>query len=211
MTGRTAKKTILLILLFTVMTLIPLTVNWWNTEKRVPSDLLGVMRPEPKELTPFTLIDQENQDFSLERFGGGWSFVFFGYTSCPDICPTTLATLASVSSQLKIAPERTHDINTVFVSVDPARDTPDVLAKYMTFFDAAFTGVTGEKQEIDNLVRQFGGGYAIEPASGQENYLVSHTSTIFLVDPEKRLVAHFPPPHVPETIISLLDDIQALY
>ncbi|MCP4284738.1 MAG: SCO family protein [Gammaproteobacteria bacterium] len=177
----------------------------------VGGDLQGVLRPEARELTAFTLIDQNNQSFELDRFDGRWSFVFFGYTYCPDICPTTLAKLVSVFSKLEKQGESSKSLNAFFVSVDPQRDKPEVLNGYMSYFNKAFIGVTGKKEQIDSFARQFGAGYVIEPEREPGDYLVSHTSSIFLVGPKKRLWAHFSPPHDAETIAEQFRKIKALY
>lgn len=174
-------------------------------------DLQGVLRPEARKLTAFSLMDQNNQAFDLARFDGGWSFVFFGYTYCPDICPTTLATLVSVFNQLEQQGEPVKNFNTFFISVDPQRDTPEVLRGYMSYFNKRFIGITGEKEQLDGFARLFGAGYVIEPERGPGDYLVSHTSSIFLVDPQKRLLAHFSPPHDAATIAEQFRKIKSLY
>jgi len=180
-------------------------------QKPIAGDLQGVLRPEARELTAFTLTDQNDQAFELDRFAGGWSFVFFGYTYCPDICPTTLATLVSVFNQLEKQEEPVEGLNTFFISVDPQRDTPELLRGYMSYFNKAFIGISGEKEQLDAFARQLGAGYFVEPERGPGDYLVSHTSSIFLVDPKKRLLAHFSPPHDAETIAEQFRKIKALY
>jgi len=205
------KKIILILLLVSITVLALLFINRPTSQKGVPAELLGVMRPETRELTAFTLIDQNDQEFKLDRFAGSWNFVFFGYTYCPDICPTTLSTLTSVFSQLEKSGEPAQNLNAFFISVDPQRDNPEKLAGYMTYFNKTFMGVTGKKQQIDDFARQFGAGYIIEPERGPGNYLISHTSSIFLVDPKARIMAHFSPPHDPETIAKQFEQIRALY
>jgi len=205
------KKTILILLLFSITVLALLFINRPTSQKGVPAELLGVMRPESRELTAFTLVDQNNQEFKLDRFAGSWSFVFFGYTYCPDICPTTLSTLTSVFSQLEKSREPAQNLNVFFISVDPQRDNPEKLAGYMTYFNETFMGVTGKKQQIDDFARQFGAGYIIEPERGPGDYLISHTSSIFLVDPKTQVLAHFSPPHDPENIAAQFEQIRALY
>ena len=174
-------------------------------------DLQGVLRPEARKLAPFLLMDQNNQKFDLGRFDGAWSFVFFGYTYCPDICPTTMATLVSVFKQLEQQGEPVNSFNTFFISVDPQRDKPEVLRGYMSYFNKRFIGVTGDKEQLDSFARLFGAGYVIEPERGPGDYLVSHTSSIFLVDPQQRLLAHFSPPHDAATIAEQFRKIKSRY
>jgi len=184
---------------------------WMLPDKTVPPELQGVLRPEPKPLRTFELSDQYRQAFNLERLKGKWSFVFFGYTYCPDICPTTLSALTGVVKQLQEDPQGLTNIQVVFVSVDPQRDTPDTLEAYLKYFNEAFQGVTGAQQDIDSLTRQFGAGYMIEPETRPGEYLVSHTSSIFLVDPYGQLIAAFPPPHDANTIVEQFRQIRSLF
>ena len=180
-------------------------------DKTVPPELQGVLRPEPKPLQAFKLRDQYRQPFNLERLKGKWSFVFFGYTHCPDICPTTLSTLTGVIKQLRADPQGVPKTQVIFVSVDPERDTPDILESYMKYFSEAFHGITGTQQDIDSLTRQFGAGYIKEPETAPGEYLVSHASSIFLVNPQGQLLATFPPPHDPNTIVEQFQQIRSLF
>jgi protein SCO1/2 len=186
-------------------------VLWLLPNKTIPPELQGIFRPEPKTLQAFELIDQHEQPFRLERLRGKWSFVFFGYTYCPDICPTTLATLAAAVKQLKNDPQGLANIQVVFVSVDPQRDTPGLIEAYLKYFNETFQGVTGLQQEVDALIRQFGAAYAREAETKPGEYLVSHSSSIFLVDPHTRLLAAFPPPHYPNTIVDQFRQIRSLF
>jgi len=186
-------------------------VLWMLPDKTIPPELQGVLRPAPKALRAFELTDQYKQPFKLERLEGKWSFVFFGYTYCPDICPTTLSTLTGVAGQLQKDPQGLSNIQVVFVSVDPQRDTPDLMKDYLKYFNEAFQGITGAQQDIDSLTRQFGAGYMKEPETAPGQYLVSHTSSIFLVDPHGRLLAAFSPPHDPTTIVDQFRQIRSLF
>ncbi len=210
--SKTAPYGTIVLFLVWIAVLVLALVFWQFSEKSVPPELQGVLRPEPRALEPFTLVDQNNQPFNLQRFQDKWSFIFFGYTYCPDICPMTLTVLSSVMKELKDDSE-TKPSNTqiIFISVDPERDRPEVLARYVRFFYEDSLGVTGTKKEIDNLSKQFGAGYIKEPETAPGEYLVSHTSSIFLVDPQTRLVASFSPPHQPATIVELYQKIRSLY
>ena len=179
--------------------------------KKTPPELQAVLRPAAMPLQPFELIDQHHQPFDLARLHGNWSFVFFGYTSCPDICPATLSTLTGVMQLLNNDSSGDTPLQAVFVSVDPARDTVDVIAQYIRYFDSSFVGVTGQQPAIDSLARQFGAGYMAEPETAPGQYLVSHTSSIFLVDPRGRLVAAFSPPHHAGTIADQFRQIRTLF
>jgi protein SCO1/2 len=201
------------LLLFLFWGLLLAAVFFWMLpdKKTVPPELQSVLRPEPKPLQAFSLTDQHQQPVNLERLQGKWSLVFFGYTYCPDICPTTLSTLTRVIRQLQNDPQGPANIQVIFVSVDPQRDTPEVIEGYLKYFNEAFVGITGTQQGIDDLSRQFGAGYMKEPDTTPGQYLVSHTSSIFLVDPQGRLLASFSPPHDPNTIVDQFQQIRALF
>lgn len=174
-----------------------------------PPELEGVLRPQFKVLQPFRLIDQNNVSFELGNLKNKWSFIFFGYTSCPDICPMTLRTLDVVQTHLSSANSASpEDVQVVFISVDPERDTTDKLAAYVSFFDEEFIGATGTKQDLDAFTGQFGAGYQFEPETSPGHYLVAHTSAVFLVDPLGRLIATFSQPHYPEVISSQYQQIR---
>ncbi len=175
-----------------------------------PAELQGVLRPESRLLQPFSLVDHNGSVFNTERFKGKWSFVFFGYTFCPDVCPITLSVLNSVRDLLKDKNNNAlNETQVVFVSVDPERDTPEILSVYTQHFNSEFIGVTGEKNKIDGLTKQFGAGYVFEPETSPGQYTISHTSAIFLVDPLGELVAVFSQPHFPATIATQFEKIHA--
>jgi len=197
-----------------VLTMVVLVVGYTfrlETRKSIPAELEGVMRPDARPLKSLVLTDQNNRAFQLEDFAGKWSFVFFGYTYCPDICPMTLATLVGVNNQLQGQADQAADYRVVFVSVDPERDTPEVLVRYLEYFDKQFIGLTGSKEQIDAVTSQFGAGYIRESEHAPGEYLISHTSSIFLIDPEARLTASFSPPHDPATIARQFRKIQSTY
>ena len=201
------------LLLFLFWVLLLGAVFFWMLPGKppVPPELQGVLRPAPQPLETFQLTDQYRQPFNLERLQGKWSLVFFGYTYCPDICPTTLSTLTGVVRRLQTDSQGKADVQVVFVSVDPERDTPEIIEGYLAYFKEAFIGITGSPQDIESLARQFGAGYMKEPDTAAGQYLVSHTSSIFLVDPQGRLLAAFSPPHNAATIADQFRQIQSLF
>jgi protein SCO1/2 len=188
-----------------------MVVTWFLSKPSTPpAELAAVLRPEFRQLQPFELTDHRNQLFDQHKFQEKWTFAFFGYTFCPDICPATLYMLNSVQNLLQDQEDgEGSDIQVLFISVDPARDTTELLAGYVPYFNSEFIGATAQKAEIDRLTRQFSAGYVIEPETTAGQYTVAHTSAIFLVDPLGRLVASFSQPHYAETIASQFKKIQA--
>jgi protein SCO1/2 len=148
--------------------------------------------PAAREVAPFELIDHNNAVFDNNALRQRWSFLFFGYTHCPDVCPTTLSVLNSVANRLQDLDE---DIRFVFVSIDPERDSPEQLARYVSYFNGDFIGVTGTPEGLEQLTRPLGiFSSRVEAAAGADGYLVDHTASVLLFDPDGRFHAVFSPP-----------------
>src|ERR1700694_1688962 len=113
-------------------------------------DQVVTLFPDPKPLAAFALTDHKNRVFDLASLKGKWSFLFFGFTHCPDVCPTTLAVLARVRDNIAKNTVGAEDIPFVFVSVDPNRDTAGKLRQYVEYFDKTFLGGTGDKPQMGN-------------------------------------------------------------
>lgn len=171
-----------------------------DSRARLPPDRVMTLFPDPRPLTPFALTDHRQRDFNLARLQGKWSFLFFGFTHCPDICPTTLAEMARVRDEIARSTAGVKDVQFVFVSVDPGRDTAARLGQYVGHFHADFVGVRGEDAQIRNLAGQLGAEYRVEVAPGVENYPVFHAAAVFLLDPRARYHAVFTSPHDAEVI-----------
>jgi protein SCO1/2 len=173
-----------------------LAATYWENGSRaiLLPDQVMTLFPAPKPLTAFAFTDHENRVFDLSRLKGKWSFLFFGYTHCPDICPTTLAILARAHENIVKSTVDAKDVQFVFISVDPNRDTAGKLRQYVTYFDATFLGVTGDNAQLGNLAGQLGAVYQVATTSGMEDYPVYHSATVFLVDPRARYLAVFAPP-----------------
>ncbi|HJY38524.1 MAG TPA: SCO family protein [Steroidobacteraceae bacterium] len=163
-----------------------------------PAVATATLLVPPRPLPPLALVDQDNQPFGADRLRGAWSFVFFGFTSCPDVCPVTMSALAQTRKLLADLPEPSRP-RVVMISVDPERDTPERLAAYVKGFDPAFVGATGTKPAIDELAQRMGVLVATRPLDG-DNYTVDHSTSVFLVGPDGALRALFSAPHEPDKI-----------
>jgi protein SCO1 len=137
---------------------------------------------------------------SLASLRGHWSVVFFGYTQCPDVCPGSLGMLAAALKQL---PAEARPA-VLFISVDPARDTPELLSQYVPAFDPSFEGAAGSDESIAELTRSLGVVYERHAPSASGQYTVDHTASLFLVDPQARLQAIFTPPHDADAVAAAL-------
>ena len=160
----------------------------WRQYGAAPVTLAtGTYLSPSRALPDFSLIDQHGQAFGRADLTGAWTMVFFGYTNCPDFCPTTLSTLASLEKRLRTANALRPRV--VFVSVDAKRDTPEQLAKYVPYFDPEFIGLTAANQPaIQELATQLGVGVIITPKA-DGTYTVDHTTEIFVLNPQGRLAA----------------------
>ena len=142
----------------------------------------------PRPLTAFVLRDTHRKVFDLSRLRGHWNFLFFGYSHCTDVCPDTLDTFKQLH---KLAGGMSQDVQYVFVSVDPQRDSADRLTKYLEHFDPDIIGATGTDDELVALTGQLSVYYKRQAPLPNGSYGVDHTSAIFLVDPKARLRAVF--------------------
>ena len=171
----------------------------------------ATLLPQPRAIADFHLVDHHGRTLNLARLRGHWSLLFFGYTHCPDVCPTTLQTLATTLKRLEAAPGKPELPQVIFISVDPQRDTPERLAAYVPYFDARFLGATGKHQELEHLARQVGIVYAKSQTGKDGDYLVDHSAAIVLFDPDGRMHAVFGAPHDPATLAADLQTIQRHY
>lgn len=157
--------------------------------------LFAASRPLPA----IALQDQSGRTFDIARLRGRWTLLFFGFTNCPDVCPTTLATLAEARRQLADLPAgEIPDV--VLATVDPARDTPAALARYVAHFDPSFTGITGSAESIAAITRDLGVAVMIGAPAADGSYTVDHSAAVFLIDPDAAFAALFGAPHDAGTI-----------
>ncbi|MCB1697955.1 MAG: SCO family protein [Pseudomonadales bacterium] len=134
----------------------------------------------PRNFGELDLVDHHGQPFTNERLKGKWTLVFFGFTYCPDVCPTTMSFLNDFMGQLQGT--EAEDTEVVMVSVDPARDTVEQLAGYVPYFNPDFTGVTGEFLDIHRFATALNTPFRKVPGQG-ENYQVDHSTNVVLINP----------------------------
>ena len=154
---------------------------------------------------PFTLVGSDGQPFSSAKLAGKPAAVFFGFTHCPDVCPTTLARLSKLRTQLG---KGDNGFSIVFISVDPERDRPEDVGRYTALFDTPVIGLTGSQAQIDRVKSQFGVFSQKVPTEGGD-YSVDHTATVFLLDRNGKFVATLSPKEGNETALDKLRRIAA--
>lgn len=154
----------------------------------LPSPEHALYYQQSRTIKPFELIDHHGQPFTKAQLNDKWSLVFFGYTSCPDICPTTLQNLNFIYDDLK---EIAQNSQVLLVSVDPQHDSQDKLAQYIAYFNREFIALRAGHEVLFPFARNMGLMYAI---SGEgENYSVDHSASLVLINPEGKIAAIFKP------------------
>ena len=170
-----------------------------RTEPAMPALERATLFEASRPLPAIALQDQSERAFDRGRMRGHWTLLFFGFTNCPDVCPTTLATLAEARRQLAdLPPGEIPDV--VLATVDPARDTPATLARYVAHFDPSFTGITGSPESIEAFTRDLGVAVMIGEPAADGSYTVDHSAAVFLIDPAAEFTALFSTPHDAATI-----------
>jgi protein SCO1/2 len=165
------------------------------TKMNKPADLqTAFVIPLPNALPDFSLLDQSGELVNADTFRGQWDLVFFGFTNCPDICPTTLQTLASARREL-IDAGVDELPRIVLVSVDPERDTPEILGRYVDYFGDGNLGVTGELEGVSTLTAALGIYFGKAPTE-DGNYGVDHSAAVLVINPDGEFSALFSAPHI---------------
>lgn len=163
--------------------------------------------PTPRLLNEFELATAEGEVFDEQTLKGQWTLLFFGFTNCPDICPDTLASLSQSMDALRLM-NKDPLPEVVFVSVDPQRDQGELLSDYVAWFDEAFTGVTGNDEQLASLTQQLGVIFVRDEADPQTGYYnVDHSAAVMIIDPEGRLYGRFGHPLDPDDVTADLFQI----
>ena len=159
-----------------------------------------LLLPRERAIPPLELVDQDGQRFDTRSLQGRWHILFFGFTACPDICPTTLSDMRRLFSQL---PKETRDqLQLVLITADPARDTPQQLKTYLDYYRGGFNGLTGDMEQLQRLSRALG-----LPFETQGDYSVSHSGNLALVGPDGTLRGHIRAPLQLEGLRRMLPQI----
>lgn len=188
------------LLVAVVITLYLTEISPAATADPVPEVLRGILVEKPSQIPQFKLTDHHNKIFSREKFRGKWTFLFFGYTHCPDICPATLTELDNAANRFNGFKPASGALQYMFVSVDPKRDTPKELAQYIDYFGAEFIGATGSEKELRSLTKTLDINFKYDYVTESE-YFVNHSSAMLLIDPQARYYARLRAPHYSDDIV----------
>ncbi|NOX43447.1 MAG: SCO family protein [Gammaproteobacteria bacterium] len=178
---------------------------WRVYDVQIKDPIDRIMLDQPQSITPFSLIGSNNKPFTNEQLKGKWTFLFFGYTSCPDVCPTTLTEMATLSELLSHSNDL-NQIQFIFISVDPDRDTPDHLKNFIAYFNESFVAATGTIEQLNTLTDQLSVQHRRLKEQGDE-YLVEHSAELLLFSPESTLLARFSAPHHADKISKLFSQL----
>ena len=151
---------------------------------------------QPRKVSAFELTDHRGETFTPDDLEGQWTLAFFGFTQCPDLCPMTMADLGRMMEQLD--PALAEQTQVLLVTLDPARDTPEVLAEYVPYFHEDFIGVTGEFLAIKRLASEVNVAFA-KVTEDEDDYTIDHSGHIVLFNPKGDYHAFFKPPLDPDT------------
>ncbi len=154
-----------------------------------PYEWHGSAYPDPQPAPALALVDTAGRPFDLPLTLGSATLIYFGYTFCPDVCPATAADVAWTMEQLG---PQADEVAFVFVTVDPGRDTPAVLRRFLDEFDSRFIGLTGLPEQLEAARQAYGVLAVVEPSADPQGYLITHTARLFLVDPAGLLVVNYP-------------------
>ncbi len=171
-----------------------------SSQIQPPALAKATLLPDAKPIQPFELKTSTGQAFTKATLEGHWSFLFFGFTHCPDVCPTTMQSLATSLKRMTAAKPDLVLPQVIFISVDPERDNMHRLKQFVGYFNKDFIAVSGAPEQINSLSGQLGIIYAKVKNSPTSNYLVDHSAAILLIDPDGQFRALFSAPHDPDKI-----------
>ena len=171
-------------------------ISWLVHDTRTVTLEAGQWFADQAKILPgFELVDHNNQKLGNPQLSGKWSLIFFGYTNCPDICPTSLQTLSDMMNAIDDSDVR-NTIQVIFVSVDPERDSPEILKPYVQYFNEDFIGATAPLTDLNRLTTVIGIGHSRDKSSEEaSSYDVSHSSAIILINPAVEFAGIFGAPH----------------
>jgi len=180
---------------------------WWASQLRAPGERVvalahGTLLVPARSISALDLVDQNGRRFTEERLAGRWSVVYFGFTSCPMICPTTMAVLKEFSRHVQGLPPQSRP-QIILITVDPERDTPQVMGRYVAAFDPRFLGLSGTRAALDAAADEFSVAHGPAGPGGS----IDHSTTLFIVDPRSAVRAIFTPPY---SAAALAEDYQRL-
>jgi len=188
------------LIILVVIAAYSLAINLPTFISKTPVLETGKALAQPMELVAFDLLDHTGKPFQYKDLKEEWSLIFFGYSKCPDVCPTTVFKLTEIYRILDEDKAIKQQPQVIFVSIDPDRDKPETLKEYLASFNPEFIGVTGNLDEINKLTTKL--SVYFQKIGDDENYLyeMNHTAGLFLTNPDGKMVASFKPTATPKEL-----------
>lgn len=156
--------------------------------------------PRPRDIAPFALTDHNGDTYDNVRLQGHWTFVFFGFTHCPDVCPTSMSEMGQADRALRDGGELDDGFQGILVTVDPERDTAELLGRYATAFSPRFYGVRGDREATASFAQQVSAAFGKVPSDDEAGYTMDHTGNIIIINPRGHYHGFIKLPHKAETI-----------
>lgn len=182
------------------LTLIIILLTGCNSVKT--HEFAGTVMENVVTIPDFTLMTAGDVPITLSNFADRYVFLYFGYTFCPDVCPATLSELVQVRRELGSLADR---VQVIMITVDPDRDTPEVMQSYVNHFDPAFIGLSGSQAEIDAISQTYGVYYEKHEGTAATGYLIDHTARVFLLSPDRKTLISYPFATSPADIVADLN------
>lgn len=174
--------------------LLAVTAIFVLRQTNLPEIETGTLLAQPQTLPQFEFLDHHGETITRSDLTGQWSLLFTGFTSCPDICPATLYVLNALDKRLRANED---EFRMILLSIDPERDTPEVMAQYLDLFSSSLTGITGSLSGIEQFCDEIGMSFIHIPGTAGR-YTVEHSGAIVLIDPRARISGYFRPPFDPD-------------
>ncbi len=207
---KTIRLTVLLLVAVVSLFFVAIVLKFVNEKpdvKAILEENNTLLFSSPRLLPTVALTRHDGTGFTTEQFKGAWNLINFGYTFCPDICPTNMMLLGQVARQLE---EEQKPMPQVYmVTVDPARDTPDLLKGYISYFNPTFKALSGDESVIASLARQLNNLFSRAPGGDDDVYFVDHSDNMAILNPEGQFVGIFRPPHKLSDLTTVLTDLMA--
>jgi protein SCO1/2 len=202
MTPKTRTGLLALAALAAVLLGVVAGIGWFPAKEAGPTTI--TLLPSPRPVDNFTLSGADGKPFTHSDLRERWTLIFAGYTYCPDVCPTTLTQLKETMTKLG---DDAGSLQILFLSVDPERDTPERLAKYVHYFDPRFRAATGPVPALENLGKALGFVFAKVPGKTPDSYTIDHSAAMMLVNPQAQLAGYIVPPFATD---ALAHDLKAV-
>lgn len=185
--------------------LIAIAAGLWVSELVIDASSEGTVTASSGKAQvggPFTLVNQDGETVTEETYHGKYMLIYFGFTFCPDVCPTELGIMTAALDRLG---EKAEKVQPIFITIDPERDTPEVMARYVKLFSPRLVGLTGTPEQIDEVAKAYHVFYRKAEDENSTEYTMDHSSIVFLMGPDGEYLKLFPPQTPPDKMAEAIE------